>query len=294
MWLRTFATLLTLWHLCLLGALAFATTTAPANEINAIIIGGSSGMGKAAAVQTVKNGGNVLLVSRSADKLQKAKEQIEAACGSDSIGRVKTRALDATDEVAVQAFADELSSDDWEFDALIVSAAGKAPHGPMSELPTADTRSMMETKFWTAYNAAKYINPKLKEGGSITFVSGVLGRRPGINCCPLAVTNGALEGLTRSLALELGPRLRVNCLSPGFCDTERFDKMDSDRKAAMLANTADSLPLRRVGEPSDMGEAIHYLATAKFVTGVVLDVDGGHSIRQYANSQSDPMRKQSD
>ena len=292
MWLRTIA-ILTLWRLSLLGTLAFATTT-PATEINAIIVGGSSGMGKAAAVQTVQNGGNVLLVSRSADKLQKAKEQIEAACGGDITGRVKTRALDATDEVAVQAFANELSSDDWEFDALIVSAAGKAPHGPMTELPTADTRSMMETKFWTAYNAAKYINPKLKEGGSITFVSGVLGRRPGINCCPLAVTNGALEGLTRSLALELGPRLRVNCLSPGFCDTERFDKMDSDRKAAMLANTADSLPLRRVGEPSDMGEAIHYLATAKFVTGVVLDVDGGHSIRQYANSQSDPMRKQSD
>lgn len=108
------------------------------------------------------------------------------------------------------------------------------------------------------------------------------------------MTNGALEGLTRSLALELGPRLRVNCLSPGFCETERFDHMDKDRKAAMLANTADSLPLRRVGEPSDMGEAIHYLATAKFVTGVVLDVDGGHTIRQYANSASDPMRKQSD
>jgi len=281
------------WRLSSLGTLVFATTTQSTNEINAIIVGGSSGMGKAAAVQTVKNGGNVLLVSRSADKLQQAKEQIETACGGN-IGRVKTRALDATDEAAVQAFANELSSEDWEFDALIVSAAGRAPHGPMTELPTADTRSMMETKFWTAYNAAKYINPKLREGGSITFVSGVLGRRPGINCCPLAVTNGALEGLTRSLALELGPRLRVNCLSPGFCDTERFDRMDTDRKAAMLANTADSLPLRRVGESSDMGEAIHYLATAKFVTGVVLDVDGGHSIRQYANSNSDPMRKQSD
>mmetsp|Transcript_29985 Transcript_29985/g.60245 ORF Transcript_29985/g.60245 Transcript_29985/m.60245 type:complete len:290 (+) Transcript_29985:124-993(+) len=289
MWVRTIV-VVTLWHF---GTLAFATTTQSTNEINAIIVGGSSGMGKAAAVQTVKNGGNVLLVSRSADKLQQAKEQIETACGGN-IGRVKTRALDATDEAAVQAFANELSSEDWEFHALIVSAAGRAPHGPMTDLPTADTRSMMETKFWTAYNAAKYINPKLKEGGSITFVSGVLGRRPGINCCPLAVTNGALEGLTRSLALELGPRLRVNCLSPGFCDTERFDRMDTDRKAAMLANTADSLPLRRVGESSDMGEAIHYLATAKFVTGVVLDVDGGHSIRQYANSNSDPMRKQSD
>jgi NAD(P)-dependent dehydrogenase (short-subunit alcohol dehydrogenase family) len=250
-------------------------------------------MGKAAAVQTVKNGGKALLVSRSADKLQQAKEQIQAASGCN-IERIRTKVLDASDEAAVQAFANELSNDDWEFHYLIISAAGKAPHGPMTELPTSDARSMMESKFWTAYNAAKYINPKLKEGGSITFVSGVLGRRPGVNCCPLAVTNGALEGLTRSLALELGPRLRVNCLSPGFCDTERFNHMPKERKAAMLLNTADSLPLRRVGQPSDMGEAIHYLASAKFITGVVLDVDGGHSIRQYANANTDPMRKQSD
>ena len=84
----------------------------------------------------------------------------------------------------------------------------------------------------------------LADGGSITFVAGVLNRRPGKNCAPLAATNGALEGLTRSLALDLGPRLRVNCMSPGFCDTERFDHMDAERKAAMLANTAASLPLR--------------------------------------------------
>ena len=67
--------------------------------------------------------------------------------------------------------------------------------------------------------------------------------------------------------------------------------MDEDRKNAMLENTAESLPLKRVGQPQDMGEAIYYLATAPFVTGVVLDVDGGHSIRQYANASSDPMRK---
>jgi len=149
----------------------------------------------------------------------------------------------------------------------------------------------MDIKFWGAYHCAKHIVPKLRDGGACVFVSGVLNRRPGINCSPLACTNGALEGLTRSLALEFGPRIRVNCMSPGFCDTERFDHMDAERKKAMLENTADSLPLKRVGQPSDMGEAIYYLLTAPFVTGVVLDVDGGHGIRQYANPNSDPMRK---
>ena len=77
-------------------------------------------------------------------------------------------------------------------------------------------------------------------------------------------------------------------MSPGFCDTERFDHMDAERKAAMLANTAASLPLQRVGAPADMGAAIHYLAAAPFVTGCVLDVDGGHGVRQYADAATDP------
>jgi NAD(P)-dependent dehydrogenase (short-subunit alcohol dehydrogenase family) len=131
----------------------------------------------------------------------------------------------------------------------------------------------------------------LCDDGAVVMCAGVLNRRPGVNCAPLAMANGALEGLTRTLALEWGPRLRVNCLSPGFCDTERFDHLDLSRKQAMLDNTASSLPLQKVGQPSDMGEAIYYLLTAPFCTGVVLDVDGGHGIRQYANPMSDPMRR---
>ena len=67
--------------------------------------------------------------------------------------------------------------------------------------------------------------------------------------------------------------------------------MSEEKRTQMLANTADSLPLRRVGTPPDMGEALKYLLEAKFVTGVTLDVDGGHGIRQYARADTDPMRK---
>lgn len=247
-------------------------------------------MGKGAAIAAVQRGGKALLVSRSEEKLENAAKKVRAAAEESNMGgSVSITLLDVTDEAAVHKFGEGMASDEW--DALIVSSAGKAPHGPVQELPISETRSLFESKFWGAVHCAKWISPRLKDGGSITFVSGVLGRRPGTNCSPLAATNGALEGLTRSLALELGPRLRVNCLSPGFCQTERFDHMEDGRRQAMLANTAESLPLKRVGQPQDMGEAIYYLATAPFVTGVVLDVDGGHSIRQYANALSDPMRK---
>jgi NAD(P)-dependent dehydrogenase (short-subunit alcohol dehydrogenase family) len=242
-------------------------------------------MGKAAARQVVEQGGRVLLVSRSEEKLQRAKEELLSRVPKAD---VTLATVDATKEEAVREFAAALDAQTW--DGLVMSAAGKAPHGPVETLPTSDTRELMETKVWSAYNCAKYVGPKLRDGGSLVFVAGILNRRPGLNCAPLAMANGALEGLTRTLALEWGPRLRVNCLSPGFCDTERFDHMDADRKEKMLANTAASLPLKRVGQPSDMGEAIYYLLTAPFCTGVILDCDGGHGIRQYANPTNDPMR----
>jgi NAD(P)-dependent dehydrogenase (short-subunit alcohol dehydrogenase family) len=245
-------------------------------------------MGKAAALEIIEHGGKTLLVSRSPEKLMRAKDELISKV---SKANIQTAALDVTDEAAVEEFASSLGRKEW--DGLVVSAAGRAAHGSVKDLPTADARNLMESKLWGAYHCAKYIGPHLRDGGSIVFVAGILNRRPGLNCAALAMCNGALEGLTRTLALECGPRVRVNCLSPGFCDTERFDHMDPERKAAMLANTASSLPLNKVGQPSDMGQAIYYLLTAPFCTGVILDVDGGHGIRQYANPTNDPMRTKS-
>jgi len=163
-----------------------------------------------------------------------------------------------------------------------VTALGRAVHGSFLSLATADVKALFEGKLWGPWYCAKYGAPRLAHGGGIVFVSGVLNRRPGMNCSPLGAANGAVEALTRSLALELGPALRVNCLCPGFVDTERFDHMDPDKRSLMLEATAGSLPLKTVGDPDDIGAAIHFLATNPFTTGTVLDVDGGHQVRQYA------------
>lgn len=222
--------------------------------INAIIIGGSSGIGKGTALETVKRGGKCIIVSSNKEKLEKAANEIHSIIGrsDDSSDKsIFTEVLDVTDEEAVSKFAQKLddkspgSIGEIKWDGLVFSAAGRAPHGSIETLPTSETKSLFDTKFWGAYLSAKYISKHLSQGGCIVFVGGVLNRRPGINCSPLASVNGALEGLTRSLALELGPKIRVNCLSPGFCDTERFDHMPIERKDAMLRNTAESLPLKR-------------------------------------------------
>lgn len=256
-----------------------------------IVVGGSSGMGKAAALEVLNAKGSVMLVSRSLEKLHSAKTYLLEALQEKHIEPcdIETEVCDITNEDNVQTLAEKLRGE--VFDGLVVTAAGKAAHGPVLSLATQDTKELLESKLWGAYYCAKYLSPLLRDGGAVVFCAGILNRRPGMNCAPLAMANGALEGLTRSLALEWGPRLRVNCLSPGFCDTERFDHMDSTRKLAMMENTAASLPLRKVGQPKDMGEAFTFLLTAPFCTGVILDVDGGHGIRQYANPASDPMRR---
>ncbi|KAK3283480.1 hypothetical protein CYMTET_8819 [Cymbomonas tetramitiformis] len=240
-------------------------------------------MGKATAKLVVEQGGEVLIASRSAEKLRLAQAEIVGKQGA-----VTTKVLDNTDEIAVKEFFDSLEA--GEYNALVISAADRAVHGSFLSLEVSQVKALFESKFWGAYFCAKYGAPKLAPGGSIVFFSGVLNRRPGLNCSPLASVNGAIEGLTRALALELGPRLRVNCFSPGFMETERFDHMEVPKKQAMLESTAQSLPLRRVGQPEDAAAAIYFLMSNSFTTGIVLDCDGGHQIRQYASQVNDPFR----
>ena len=111
----------------------------------------------------------------------------------------------------------------------------------------------------------------------------MLSRRPGLNCSGLGAVNSAVEGLTRGLALELGPQIRVNCISPGMVRTDIYAGMPDADREAMFRSTGESLPLGRVGEPSEIANAVFFAATNTFLTGQVLDVDGGHMIRQYAS-----------
>ena len=103
-----------------------------------------------------------------------------------------------------------------------------------------------------------------------------------MNCSGLGAVNGAIESLSYGLALELGPGLRVNCVSPGMVRSEAYAGMEERAREAMYQATGASLPLGRVGTVEEAASAAIYLMTNAFSTGVVLDVDGGHLIRQYA------------
>ena len=239
------------------------------HEQTVAVVGGGSGIGRAIATQAGAAGADVIVSSRNMANLDKTTAEIGAGIAIP---------VDMTQPDAVAAWVDALP----ELDHLVISASSAA-HGPFSDLPEDSLRHMFDAKFFGPYAVSKAALSKIRRGGSITLFSGVLSRRPGMNCSGLAAVNGAVEALTRGLALELGPDFRVNCLSPGMVRSDAYAAMEPEAKETMYEATGESLPVGRVGTVEEIAEAAIFLMTNTYTTGVILDVDGGHMIRQYAH-----------
>lgn len=226
-----------------------------------LVIGGSSGIGEAAARTLQDLGATLTIASRSKDKLEAARARIG--------GDVVTAVLDTSDNAAIESFFAGRAG----FDHIVVSAA-HTPGGPVRELPLEDAYRAMDSKFWGAYRIARAA--RVNEGGSLTFVSGFLSVRPGAWVLQGAI-NAALESLARGLALELSP-VRVNAVSPGVIATPLWSGLPEADREAMYKATAARLPAKRIGRPEDVANAIAYLVTTPYATGSTVLVDGGGAI----------------
>ncbi|AOJ74452.1 SDR family oxidoreductase [Burkholderia ubonensis] len=231
------------------------------NGRTVLVVGGSSGIGAAAAQAFAQRGATVTIASRHPERAGAA-----AAPGA----AVRRETLDVTDTAAVDAFCARAG----QFDHVVISAARTAS-GPVRSLPFDDAQAAMNSKFWGAYRVARAID--IAPGGSLTFVSGFLSARPSASSVLQGAINAALEALARGLALELAP-VRVNTVSPGLIATPMWDKLAPDARDALFANAAQRLPARRVGRPEDVANAIVYLATTPYATGSTVLVDGGGTI----------------
>ena len=238
-------------------------------QLHIVVVGGGSGIGKSIAQLSAELGAKVTISSRNKEKLDAVAAQTE--------GEVHAAMMDMTNPGSVEQWAERLG----DIDHLVISASSAA-HGPFASVEIEAVQRMFDAKFFGPYRTAKAALPHIKKGGSITFFSGVLSRRPGMNCSGLGAVNSAVEGLVRGLALELGPDIRVNCMSPGMVRSDAYAGMEERARENMYQSTGESLPVGRVGTTEEIAEATLYLMTNGYTSGVVLDVDGGHMVRQYA------------
>ncbi|MFE4132011.1 SDR family oxidoreductase [Peribacillus sp. YIM B13482] len=227
-----------------------------------VIIGGSSGIGFESAKQVIAQGAEVIIASRSEDKLQNAKEKLG--------DRATALILDTTQEQQVQSFFERVG----QFDHLVVSAA-ETSGGSFLQTDTAKARQLFENKFWGQYYAAKYGAPKILPHGSIILFSGVVAYKSMVGSSILGAVNAAVSNLGQTLALELAP-IRVNIVSPGIIDTPSRSKMPEETRNNFYATVGNKLPVKRIGRAEDVGQSVLYLLQNSFVTGTVLHVEGGH------------------
>lgn len=225
-----------------------------------LVVGASGGIGAATARAFGAAGAKVFAAGRPGPKLS----QVAAAIGGEAA------ALDILDNPAIEAYFAKTEP----FKHVVIAAAA-TKSGSVTSLPLDDAKASMESKFWGAYRIARAA--KVVDGGSITFVSGFLSRRPNAGAASQGAINAALEALGRGLALERAP-IRVNAVSPGLIDTPLWGGMPDTDREAMFARTADGLPARRIGHPEDIAQAILFVATNPFTTGTTLTVDGGGTI----------------
>ena len=223
-----------------------------------LIIGGGTGIGLCLAEKLIKLGATVVVASRNIEKLQ----LVVAKMGANA----SAYQLDASDEQAVIQFFSAVG----EFDHLVATIRPDHLTAPFNKTTPSSSRGAFDAKFWGQYYLAHHCLNTISKNGSILFTSGIAAARGYRGFSSTAAINGAIESLTKSLAVELAP-VRVNTVSPGFIersaeDIERWD---------MVQNLGARIPAERLGTQAEAAEAYIYLLQNRYTTGTILTVDGG-------------------
>jgi NAD(P)-dependent dehydrogenase (short-subunit alcohol dehydrogenase family) len=228
-----------------------------------VVAGGTSGIGFAVADAAAQAGAEVIIVSSNPERVTAALARLPQGTHGES--------LDLTDEAQVSAFFSRVGA----LDHLVYTAGESLLLKNLADLSMEAAQRAFEVRYWGALKAVKYAAPLIRTGGSITLTSGVASSRPLPAWTIPASILGAIESLTRTLAVELAP-LRVNAVAPGVLRTALWDNMSEADREGLYDYIAEKMPVRRVGEAKDVAQTYLYLMQQGFSTGQVIVVDGGH------------------
>ncbi|MFC7495202.1 MULTISPECIES: SDR family NAD(P)-dependent oxidoreductase [unclassified Nocardioides] len=230
-----------------------------ASDRVAVVIGGASGIGAAIARGLAADGCRVVV----------------ADLGTTSADV----AVDVTDEDSVAALLDGVLASHGRLD-VVVNSAGVSTLGLVTDLDAAEWRRVVDVCLTGAFLVLKHAGQRLSTGGTVISLSSLNARQPGGGLAPYCAAKAGLSMLTEVAALEMAPKgIRVNAIAPGLVVTPLTQPaMDIP---GIEDDYLDNTPLGRPGTPEEIAEAAVYLAKAAWITGEVLDINGGAHLMRY-------------
>ncbi|MEV8341363.1 SDR family oxidoreductase [Streptomyces niveus] len=229
-----------------------------------VVIGASSGIGLETARQVRAAGGQVVMVGRDPQRLERAAAEIQP---------LSTASLDATDTDRLQQFFADLPTTVDH----VISTAGGPSYAPLADMDLAQTSRHFGDRLTMTLGTAKYSRGKVRDAGTLLFIGGTGARRPSKGGTVASALTAALPALTASLALELAP-IRVNLIAAGFVDTPLSASLLGDQLEARRAELRASLPIGRVVGPQDVAALALHIMRNEALTGATYDIDGGQQL----------------
>lgn len=219
-----------------------------------VVIGGTSGIGREVANAAAQRGAIVTVIGRSAK----------------AVGDIRAVVADITDSAALTTAFAAIG----KIDHLVLTAGARVGSPKLTELQREELELAFNVKLFGSLFAIQAALPYLTPQASVTLTSGLLSRKFSPGGLLKSTLNAAVEATAKTLAKELAPR-RVNVVSPGVIDTELWGEAGAESRVAAMARIGKSLPVGRVGTPQDVAQAYMLAMENGFVSGAVLDIEGG-------------------
>ncbi|MEV7525586.1 3-oxoacyl-[acyl-carrier-protein] reductase [Streptomyces sp. NPDC091371] len=242
------------------------------NLKTALVSGGSRGIGRAVVLRLARDGYQVAFCYQNHSDAVQSLEKEAAELGVHVVGRQ----VDVTDAEAVRAWVQDTERELGPLD-VVVNSAGIVRDTPLVMMKDEDWKDVVDVNLTGTFHVARaaVFGMMKRKSGCVVNLSSVAGVHGNATQTNYSATKAGIIGFSKALSKEVGRYgIRVNAVAPGFIDTD----MVSGLSDAYRENAKKGISLRRFGSPEDVAEAISYLVSAQYVTGTVLEIDGGLSI----------------